>query len=98
MAAGVRDINRRRMPGAAVAAHAPRGIGLFDLVGFKRARLVRDTLLGVALIPVSLVFILGGTYAVGWLVLETSRRRTSWDACHCRLLSMACWCGRSFGG
>src|SRR5215211_3854938 len=25
MAAGVRDINRRRMPGAAVAAHSPRG-------------------------------------------------------------------------
>ena len=50
---------------ALLAAHAP-SIGLFDLVGFKRARLVRDTLLEVALIPVSLVFILGGTYA-GWL-------------------------------
>src|SRR4249920_1499535 len=27
------------------------GIRLFDLVGFERPRLVRDTLLGVALIP-----------------------------------------------
>ncbi len=44
------------------------GIGLFDLVGFERARLVRDALLGVALIPVSLVFIFGGTYAAGWIV------------------------------
>jgi membrane protease YdiL (CAAX protease family) len=47
------------------------GIGLFDLVGFARARLVRDTLLGVALIPVSLVFIFGGTYAAGWIVYGT---------------------------
>ena len=38
------------------------GIRLFDLVGFERTRLVRDTLLGFALIPVSLVFILGGIY------------------------------------
>jgi hypothetical protein len=43
-------------------------IGLFDLVGFTRARLVRDALLGLALIPVSLVFIYGGTYAAGWIV------------------------------
>ena len=34
------------------------GIRLFDLVGFERTRLVRDTLLGFALIPASLVFIL----------------------------------------
>jgi hypothetical protein len=47
------------------------GIGLFDLVGFQRARLLRDTLLGFALIPVSLVFILGGTLAAGWLVYGT---------------------------
>ena len=47
------------------------GIGLFDLVGFKRARLVRDALLGFALIPVALVFIFGGTYAAGWLVYGT---------------------------
>jgi hypothetical protein len=32
------------------------GIRLFDLVGFERTRLVRDSLLGFALIPVSLVF------------------------------------------
>src|ERR671912_244930 len=44
------------------------GVGLFDLVGFERARLVRDALLGFALIPVSLVFILGGTYTAGWNV------------------------------
>jgi uncharacterized protein len=47
------------------------GIRLFDLVGFERTRLVRDTLLGFALIPVSLVFILGGTYAGGWIVYGT---------------------------
>ena len=47
------------------------GIGLFDLVGFERARLVRDALLGLALIPVSLVFILGGTSAAGWIVYGT---------------------------
>jgi len=47
------------------------GIRLLDLVGFERTRLVRDTLLGLALIPVSLVFILGGIYAAGWLVYGT---------------------------
>jgi hypothetical protein len=47
------------------------GIRLFDLVGFERSRLVRDTLLGFALIPASLVFILGGTYGVGWLLYGT---------------------------
>ena len=44
------------------------GIGLFDLVGFERSRLGRDVLLGLALIPASLVFIFGGTYAAGWIV------------------------------
>lgn len=44
------------------------GIGLFDLVGFARSRLIRDVLLGLALIPVSLLFIFGGTYAAGWIV------------------------------
>lgn len=44
------------------------GIGLFDLVGFERSRFVRDVLLGLALIPASLVFIFGGTYAAGWIV------------------------------
>ena len=47
------------------------GIGLFDLVGFEREHAVRDVLLGFALIPVSLVFILGGVYAAGWLVYGT---------------------------
>jgi membrane protease YdiL (CAAX protease family) len=47
------------------------GIRLFDLVGFERTRLVRDTLLGLALIPACLVFILGGVYAAGWLVYVT---------------------------
>jgi membrane protease YdiL (CAAX protease family) len=59
------------MPRVVVAAHAPRGIGLFDLVGFERTRLVRDVLLGFALISVSLVFILGGNYAAGWLLYAT---------------------------
>lgn len=44
------------------------GIGLLDLVGFERTRLARDVLLGLALIPVGLVFIFGGVYAAGWLV------------------------------
>ncbi|HEX2951351.1 MAG TPA: hypothetical protein VHV83_17540 [Armatimonadota bacterium] len=47
------------------------GIGLFELVGFERRRLVRDVLLGFVLIPVSLIFILGGTYAAGGLVYGT---------------------------
>jgi hypothetical protein len=46
-------------------------IGLFDLVGFARVHLVRDVLLGLGLVPVSLVFILGGVYAVGWLLYGT---------------------------
>ena len=41
------------------------GIGLFDPVGVSRLYLVRDALLGLALIPASLVFILGGVYAAG---------------------------------
>lgn len=44
---------------------------LFDLVGFERTRLVRDMLLGFALIPVSLVFIFGGVYAAGWVLYGT---------------------------
>jgi membrane protease YdiL (CAAX protease family) len=44
------------------------GIGLFDLVGFERTRLVSDALLGLALIPVSLVFILAGNYTASWIV------------------------------
>jgi hypothetical protein len=44
------------------------GIGLFDLINFERSRIVRDVLLGLALIPASLVLIFGGTYAAGWIV------------------------------
>lgn len=51
------------------------GIGLFDLVGFRRARLIRDASLGLALIPISLVFIFGGTYLAGWLVYLLVRFR-----------------------
>jgi hypothetical protein len=47
------------------------GIRLFDLLGFDRARLVPDVLLGFALIPVGLAFILGGVYATGWLLYGT---------------------------
>jgi len=47
------------------------GITLLDLVGFERARRARDVLLAFALIPVSLVFILGGVFAAGWLVYGT---------------------------
>ena len=47
------------------------GIGLFDLAGFERARFARDVLLALALVPVSLVFILGGVYAAGWVVYGT---------------------------
>jgi membrane protease YdiL (CAAX protease family) len=54
------------------------GIRLFDLVGFKRTCLVRDALLGFALIPVSLVFILGGTYAAGWLLYGTLSQPYLW--------------------
>jgi hypothetical protein len=39
------------------------GTGLFDLAGFRRSRLGRDVLLGLALIPASLVFIFGGNRA-----------------------------------
>jgi membrane protease YdiL (CAAX protease family) len=47
------------------------GIRLFDLVGYDRTRLVRDVLLGLALIPACLVFILAGTTAAGWLLYGT---------------------------
>jgi len=43
-------------------------IGLFDLVGLERARVGRDVVLGIALIPPSLLCILSGTYGVGWLL------------------------------
>jgi hypothetical protein len=44
------------------------GLGLFDLVGFERARLGRDVRLGLVLIPASLVFIFAGTSAASWIV------------------------------
>jgi hypothetical protein len=47
------------------------GITLIDLVGFERTRLVRDLLLGLALVPACLVFILGGVYGAGWLLYGT---------------------------
>jgi membrane protease YdiL (CAAX protease family) len=47
------------------------GIRLFDLAGFKRTRLLRDVVLGLAIIPFSLVFIFGGVYAAGWLIYGT---------------------------
>jgi hypothetical protein len=50
---------------------ATEGIRLFDLLGLERTRLGRDVLLGLALVPVSLVFIFGGVYAAGWLVYGT---------------------------
>jgi hypothetical protein len=46
------------------------GIGLFDLA-FERARVGRDIVLGLVLVPLSLVFILGGVYAAGWLLYGT---------------------------
>lgn len=49
------------------------GMRLSDLIGFNRTRLARDVLLGVALIPVGLAFILGGVYAAGWLVYGAPR-------------------------
>lgn len=47
------------------------GIRLFDLLGFERARLRRDVLLGLALVPTSLVLILAGTYGAGFLLYGT---------------------------
>jgi membrane protease YdiL (CAAX protease family) len=47
------------------------GKRLLDLVRFDRARLGRDVVLGLALIPPSLVFILGGVYAAGWVLYGT---------------------------
>lgn len=47
------------------------GLRLFDVVRFDRSRLARDVLLGFALIPVGLAFILSGVYVVGWLLYGT---------------------------
>jgi len=60
------------------AVRAREGIRLFDLAGFKRTRLGRDLLLGLALIPASLIFIYGGVYC-GFAGSFRSRWRTpSW--------------------
>jgi hypothetical protein len=58
---------------------------------------VAAVLLGFGLVPVSLVFILGGVYAASWLVYGRSPLHTSIGRCHCRPRSMACWCGHSCG-
>jgi len=50
------------------------GMTLVDLAGFDRTRLPRDLLLGLALIPVSLVFIFGGVHAAGWMVYGSIRQ------------------------
>jgi membrane protease YdiL (CAAX protease family) len=47
------------------------GMRVSELIGFERKRLGRDVLLGIALIPVSLVLIIGGNYAASWLVYGT---------------------------
>jgi hypothetical protein len=47
------------------------GIGLFDLLGFERTRILRDIGLGVVLIPIYLAFILAGVYSAGWVVYGT---------------------------
>jgi membrane protease YdiL (CAAX protease family) len=47
------------------------GIRLVDLVRVERARLGRDVLLGFALVPVYLAFILAGIFAAGWLLYGT---------------------------
>lgn len=44
------------------------GIRPRDLVGAERRRVGREVLLGLALIPPSLAFILGGVYATSWLL------------------------------
>lgn len=47
------------------------GIGLLDLTDFDRKRLGRDVLLGLALIPPSLLIILAGNFASNLLVYGT---------------------------
>src|SRR5688572_2601424 len=73
------------------------GIGLFDLVGFEGARLVRDVLIGLALVPVGLAFILSGVYAVGWLLYGTLSPPYLFGPLPLLPPSMACWCFRSCG-
>jgi hypothetical protein len=47
------------------------GMALSDLIRFDRSRIVRDVLLGLALIPAGLALIFAGGYATGWLVYGT---------------------------
>jgi membrane protease YdiL (CAAX protease family) len=47
------------------------GIALRDLLGFDRKRIRRDLLLGLALIPPSLLFILGGIIVASVLIFGT---------------------------
>jgi hypothetical protein len=49
----------------------PEGIRLVDLIGFDRSRFVLDILLGLVLVPASLVFIFAGTSSAGWLLYGT---------------------------
>lgn len=56
------------MVGASPDAVRPPRLCLWDLVGFDRAHLVADVLLGFALVPIGLAFIFGGVYATGWFV------------------------------
>ena len=60
-----------RGPALMLFARTACAIGAQALVAAKRTRLGRDVALGFALIPVSLAFILGGTYAAGWLLYGT---------------------------
>ena len=44
------------------------GIRLFDLVGWELTRPGRDVLLGLGIIPASLIFVLAGSVTTGWLL------------------------------
>jgi hypothetical protein len=63
------------------------GIRLFDLLGFERTRLAPDALLALALIPVSLVFILGGIYARFFAVIQAWRSHLWPSPGRCSMLS-----------
>jgi hypothetical protein len=75
------------------------GIGLLDLVGFQRARLVSDALLGLALIPVSLVFVFAGTGAAGWIIYGSPAPPYFLGGLPvpAALYGVLVWCGRSSG-
>ena len=71
MAARVRDVDRRGMLGAAVAPYAPRGHPPVRPRRLRAERVSSGTCCSLALIPPSLVFILGGIHAAGWLLYGT---------------------------